>query len=243
MACLVKNRLLELLCLMAGLVSTTLYGADDAPWQAAIARMPLIKPVTELNRTNCPDVLLRSFGSNNVVKALIFMPGATDEWFMPHWSKVSLTNANPSLLDAITALTNQTRLRATFRPPFLLLHTALDQLEPVIKIEDQATADKIKQTRFVPHVLFYDRDWDFIEPSLHKSLKTTMRPWRYTRDSWHFYRHSFSEWNLTGWEALEAVALAARTSCTIQHKKVVFQVDHRLPGLGAENIPVTKKSD
>ena len=191
--------------------------------------MPLSRPVTAITRSNCLDILLNSFRSNDVVKALIFMPGATDAWFIPHWSEVELADANPSLLDAINALTNHTRIRATFRPPFLLLYTDLDQLEPIVKIEDQATADKIKGTRYVSHVLFYDRDWDFVAPSLRKSLKTTMRPWRYTNDSWHFYRHSFSEWNLSGWEALEAVALAARTACTIQHKKVVFEVDHRLP--------------
>jgi len=191
--------------------------------------MPLGRRVSELNRTNCVDLLLRAFGSNQVVKALIFMPGATDEWYMPHSSRVALTNVNPSLLDAINALTSQTRIRVTFRPPFLLLHTGVDQLEPLIIVEDQPTADKIKGARFMTHALFNDRDWDFLAPYLRKTLKTTMRPWRYTTESWHFYRHSFAGWNLTGWEALEATALAARTTCTIHRKRVVFEADHRSP--------------
>ena len=52
------------------------------PWQDALARMPLGVPqngVIELNRTNCVPLMLDAFQSNGVVKALIFMPGATDE--------------------------------------------------------------------------------------------------------------------------------------------------------------------
>jgi len=223
------RRAFRLLALLIGFLPHLLRAADAPDWQAIASRMPLSRPVEAITRSNCLEILLNSFRSNDVVKALIFMPGATDEWFMPHDPRAPIASANPSLLDAINALTNNSRIHATFRPPFLLLHTDMDQLEPLIKIEDQVTADKIKNARYVPHVLFYDRDWDFVAPSLSKSLKTTMRPWRYTNDSWHFYRHSFSEWNLSGWEALEAFALAARTTCTIQHKKVVFEVDHRLP--------------
>jgi hypothetical protein len=198
-------------------------------WPAALSRMPLHAQVTQLTRTNCVDVLWGAFQSNGVAKALILMPGATDTWYMFQPAKVALTKTNPSLLDALTALTNQTPIRVTFRPPFLLLHTDVDLLEPVIKVEDQATAAKLKQARFVPHAVYNDRDWDFLQPILRKSLKTAMRPWRYSQDSWHFYRHSFAAWNLTGWEALEAAAMAAKTTCTVSRKKVVFEVDMRLP--------------
>ncbi len=222
----------KLVCALCLLMWLSPYGAhadDSNAWQAVVGRMPLNKRVSELNRSNILDVLLNSFGSNNVVKALIFMPGATDGWFFPKDSRVALTNGNSTLLDAINALTNQSPLRVTFRPPFLLVHTGLDQLEPVIIVADPATAEKIKKARYVPHAIFFDRDWDYIVPSLRKSLKTTMRPSRYTKDSWHFYRHSLSAWNLTGWEALEAATLAGRTYCTVEQKKAVFHVDHRLP--------------
>jgi len=191
--------------------------------------MPLGANVTQLTRTNCVGVFWRAFQSNGVVKALILMPGATDTWYMFQPAKVTLTADNPSLLDAITALTNQTRIRAAFRPPLLLLHTEVDLLEPVIKVEDPPTAAKLKQARFVPHAVYNDRDWDFLQPILRKRLKTAMRPWRYSKNSWHFYRHSFAAWDLTGWEALEAAALAAKTTCTVSRNKVVFEVDMRLP--------------
>ena len=221
-----------LLCLFLCLVHGAL--AAQESWPAALSRMPLGANVTQLTRTNCVDVLWRAFQSNGVVKALILMPGATDTWYMLRPARVALTNANPSLLDAIAALTNQTRLRATFRPPMLLLHTATDLLEPVLKVEDPQTAARLKQARFVPHAVYNDRDWDFLQPILRKTLKTAMRPWRYSMDSWHFYRHTFAAWNLTGWEALEVTAMAAKTTCTVSRNKVVFDLDLRLPAPHAE---------
>src|ERR1700760_589656 len=87
--------------------------AED-PWQMALSRMPLGTNVTELNRSNCVKIMLPAFQSNAVVKALIFMPGATDEFYMFRRARATLTNENPTLLDAVNALTNQTLIRATF---------------------------------------------------------------------------------------------------------------------------------
>ena len=83
--------------------------------------MPLAANGSVLNETNCVPLLLRSFRSNDVVKGIVFMPGATDEFFFFHKAKATLTNPSPTLLDAVSALTNQTEIRADFRPPLLLL--------------------------------------------------------------------------------------------------------------------------
>ncbi len=197
-------------------------------WPAALARMPLGTNVTQLNRTNCVDLMLRAFQSNQAVKALIFMPGATDEFYMFRRAKADLTNSVPSLLDAVRTLTNQTLIRVTFLPPLLLLHTDEDPLEPLVSIEHAPTADKIKQTRFVPHAVYNDRDWAVLQPVLKKKLKTSIRPLRYSYDAWHFYRHSFAAWDLTGWQALEAVALAGKTRLIVRKKEVVFECDTRV---------------
>jgi hypothetical protein len=183
--------------------------------------MPLQAGVTELSRTNCVDVMLRAFQSNAVVKALIFMPGATDEFYMFKRARAQLTNASPTLLDAVSALTNQTLIRVTFRAPFLLLHSDEDPLDTLITIESQSATEKLKGTRFVAHGVYNDRDWDFMQPILSDYLRADIRPWRYSRASWHFYRHSFSAWNLNGWEALEAVAFAGKTRFTVQRKSVL----------------------
>jgi hypothetical protein len=190
-------------------------------WQSPLSRMPLETGITELSRTNCVEVMLKAFQSNGVVKALIFMPGATDEFYMFKRARAQLTNTSPTLLDAVSALTNQTLIRVTFRQPFLLLHSDEDPLEPLITIESESAAEKLKRTRFVQHGIYNDRDWDYMQPILRDCVKADIQPWRYSRASWHFYRHSFAAWNLNGWEALETVALAGKTRFTIRRKSVV----------------------
>jgi hypothetical protein len=216
---------LRILCATLCLAPLAL-GAGET-WQSALSRMPLGTNVAQLNRTNCVGIMLRAFQSNDVVKALIFMPGATDEFYFFRRAKADLTESPASLLTAVGALTNQTLIRATFRPPLLLLHTTEDLLEPSITIKHQPTADKLKQARFVAHGVYNDRDWDYLQPILKTMLGTDMRPVRYSYDSWHFYRHSFTAWNLNGGEALEATALAGQTSFTVRRKQVVFELDTR----------------
>jgi hypothetical protein len=204
-------------CVVLLLGSFAVTGAEV--WEEALAHMPLTVAVPDLNRTNCVDLFLHAFQSNHVVKALVFMPGATDEFYMFRRAKAALTNNAPSLLDAINALRSQTLIRATFRPPLLLLHSDEDPLEPVIKSEQKSGTEKLKQLRFAPHALYNDRDWDHIQPVLKKWLKADVLPWRGSIQSWHFYRHSFAGWNLSGWEALEAVALAGKTTVTIRPRR------------------------
>ena len=132
-------------CLALWLLVFTCRAAET--WQAALGRMPLGTNVTQLNRTNCVGIMLGAFQSNDVVKAMVFMPGATDEFYFFRRAQADLTNSPASLLDAVSALTNQTLIRATFRPPLLLLHTDEDLLEPAIKVEHQPTADKLRQSR------------------------------------------------------------------------------------------------
>ena len=190
--------------------------------------MPLGAQPAELNRTNCVPLLLRAFQSNDTVKGLIFMPGATDEFYMFRRARAALTNQGSSLLDAVAALTNQTLIRVTFFPPLLLLHTDEDPVEPLIHVEHAATADKLQRSAFLPHVFYQDRDWDFVQPILKKRLRMDIRPWRHSYDSWHFYRHSFAAWGLTRWEALQAIALAGKTNFTVHRGRIIFEGDERV---------------
>lgn len=210
------------------LASSSAAFAVDGPWQSALSRMPLVANVAELNRTNCVGMMLHAFQSNDVVKALVFMPGATDEFYMFRRAKAMLTNDAPTLLDAVTALTNQTRIRITFRPPLLLLHSDEDPLEPLFEITHEPTAEKVRDALFVPHAIYDDRDWDFLLPILKKNYRVIFLPQLHTVDSFHFYRHSFAAWNLTGWEGLEAVSLAGKTRFRIEKKRVVFEGDERV---------------
>jgi hypothetical protein len=197
-------------------------------WQQTLAGMPLGAAPTELNRTNCVQTILSAYQSNNLVKALVFMPGATDEFYLFRRAKATLTNSHPTMLDAITALTNQTFIHATFRAPFLLLHTDEDPLEPANTIVDRTTAERLATKVKVDLLKCNDWDWDALEPVLKHALKLALRPWRYSTDSWHFYRHSFVACNLNGLEALELATLAGKSKFTLRRREAVFVVDPRV---------------
>jgi hypothetical protein len=199
--------------------------ADD--WQTALSRMPLITPATDLDRTNCVQLLLNSFQPNGTVKALIFMPGATDEVYFFRRVHVALNFPNPTLLEAVVALTNQTYIEADFHPPFLILHTTEDSLDVIGNIKNQSTAAKLHQEILSGRVVFNDADWDGVLGAIGKHMDIGLRPRPGSPDSWHFYRHSFAAGDLTDWEMLEALALAGKTTFTVNWLTADFVPDVR----------------
>jgi hypothetical protein len=215
---------------LLALLAAPLSLSAQTNWQEALAKMPLRQPVTELNRSNAVPVMLAAFQRNPAVKALIFMPGATDEFYFFRRARARLTNSAPTLLDAVAALTNQTHIRATPRPPFLLLHTAEDPLEPIAVVEDQKTADSIRGHKYDQAAVYDDLDWDHLHHLLGFYLNTNLLPKPMSHDSFHFFRHSFAEFDLNGWEALEAAALAGKTKFTVKKNKIVFEGDTRFLG-------------
>jgi hypothetical protein len=216
------------LAALAGLLAAAGPLAAQTTWQEEFAKMPLTEKAPELNRHNCVRVMLGSLQRNPAVKALIFMPGATDEFYFFHRARATLSNSAPTLLDAVSALTNQTYIRATLCPPFLLMRTDEDPTNPIIDIQDRRTADRLQKKHFEKHGLYNDRDWDFMQPILSFDLDTKMFPALHSHESHHFFRHSFAEFDLNGWDALRAVALAGKTGFIVQRKRVVFVGDTRL---------------
>ena len=196
-------------------------------WQDALSRMPLGTNVTELNRTNGIATMLNAFQSNSVVKALIFMPGAADDFVFYRRAHATLTNANPTLADAVVALTNQTYIQAEFRSPFLLLYTTEDSLGPISVIKNKSTAAKL-QARLVPgRMVFCDSNWDDTRPAVQKKLSVGVRPFANAPDSWHFWPNNFAAYGLTQWELLEAVALSGKTTFTAHWLTADFKLDTR----------------
>jgi hypothetical protein len=232
------------ICATGALAALPLFSAIAAraveSWQDALDSMPLPGGVVELNMTNCVETMLGGLQSNAIVKGLVFMPGATDELYFFRRAKAILKERAPTMLDGVNSLKDQTRIQTTFRSPLLLLHTAEDSLEPLIKAEREEMIEKLKAARFVKHGIYNDCDWDAIQPILRKELKMEILPARYSSDSWHFYRHSFTGWNLNGWEALQAVLLSGKTSCHIEKQGglslrrtvIVFEQDRRTPAIG-----------
>jgi len=227
-----------LLCGWLAAASSTAFSEET--WQSALSRMPLGATATELNRTNCVPLMLNAFQSNGVVKALVFMPGATDEIYFFRRAHAALTNAHPSLLDAVTVLTHQTYIQATFRPPFLLLHTTEDALDGSAFVKNESTAAKLRKKTVTGRIFFNDSDWDGVRGAVNKKLSVGLRPFSDTPDSWHFYRHNFVCAGVTEWELLEAIALADKTTFTVHWRTAEFKLDERkgvVPDLKNVRLP------
>jgi hypothetical protein len=202
--------------------------AGELSWPDALRTMPLGKNVALLNRSNCAEVLLTGFRSNAAVKALIFMPGATDELYFFRRVNVVVTNSDATLLDTIVAITNQSPLRVTVRENFLLLYSCEDVLDLDIKIQHTNTVEKLKAGKPLPHLLMLDRDWTQFLDATQKKIRPTLWPYRRTRESWHFYRHTFAGWSLTPWETLQAAAYSGKTKFTVVRNRVNFELDERV---------------
>jgi hypothetical protein len=236
----IAQRFIVSICLAAATTATA-----QETWQNALGRMPLGIPQSgtpELNRTNCVSLMLNAFQSNGVVKALIFMPGATDELYFFRRAHAALTNANPSLLDAVAALTNQTHIQAAFQPPLLLLHTTEDATNVIAIVKNKSTAAKLRQI-IVPGCMFFnDSDWDAVRASLKGKLGVGLRPFSNAPDSWHFYRHNFAACGVTEWQLLEAVALANKTTFTIHWLTADFCADtHNGTAPKLEKFPMSQE--
>jgi hypothetical protein len=230
----------SLLVVGAWLTAASASAPAQETWQDALSRMPLGAGATELNRANCVPLMLNAFQSNAVVKALIFMPGATDELYFFRRADAKLTNANPSLLDAVVALTNQTYIQATFQPPLLLLHTTADLLEAMAIIKNQSTAATLHQKAIPDRIVFMDAGWDDVRAVLNKKMSVGLRPFSNAPDSWHFFRHNFAACGVTEWEMLEAMALTDKTKFTVRWLTAGFELDRRsgvVPGADKLSAP------
>lgn len=215
------------LAVLVLLLATRVWAADES-WTEALRRMPLATNAPVLNHTNCAEILLTSFQSNATIKALIFMPGATDELYFFRRVQVTLPQTPASLLDAVTALTNQSPVRVTCRGPFVLLYSGEDVLELDYQIEHEGTLKKLQAGKPLPHLQAIDRDWTQLLGLIKKRIPATLLPYERTRGSWHFYRHTFAGWGLTPWETLQAAALAGKTKFTVVRGGVIFDVDPRV---------------
>jgi hypothetical protein len=219
------------------LVNFTPTQSSAVDWAEALRHMPLQAEASRLNRTNMVNVILSSFQADPVVKAVVFMPGATDELYLFKRAQADLTNTAPTLLDAVAAITNQTLIRATFHPPFLLLHSDEDPLSPFFEVSDENAAGMIRSREAKAHLLYEDKDWNHVQYDLRKTLKVDVFPDRYRTETYHFYRHSFAGWHLDGLEYLQAVSLAGKTTFEIEKKRIVFRGDTRIRKLPTLDRP------
>lgn len=205
--------------------------AAEQSWEQALRTMTLGANPPLLNRENCVRVLLNAFQSNQVVKALVILPGVLDDFYLINRDKPKLNISAQNLSEAVMALTNATELRATFRPPFLLLHLDRDLIEPELEVRHEKASARLRRDHHLEHALYRDRHWETIQPELKGRLRTAILPSAKSEDAWHFNRHNLAGWNLSDWEWLSALSLAGRTSLNVQERRIVFQVNTNVPRL------------
>lgn len=222
------HRATELLIGVAFLLGLLPAPAPAAPsaevnWPDAFAAMPLPSPAPRLNRDNAICVILEAFRSNALVKAIVVLPGVSDDFYLVNRDQPPLNLAATNLWQAVHALTNSTAVRATLRPPFLLLHLPNEHTQPAVIAGEDTLARKLKNPARLHRLACCDAHWETLQPELQKRLRTRLRPEARSEAAWHFERHNVSGWGLTGWELLLATAWAGGTEAVIADSHVSFQ--------------------
>jgi hypothetical protein len=191
--------------------------AED-PWRDALAKMPLGVRKVRMQKLEPVEALFGAFRSNEVVRAVVFMPGATDQLYFFKDRDLKF-EPKASLLDAVDALTAKGRIKATYQPPFLLMH-ANDETWA----KSPGNLPLRDGTVVLANGVFVDRSWERLLPEIQKVITFPILPEAESRDAWHFYRVCFKAWGLSEHELIEVVALSTKTEPKIRGKELVFEL-------------------
>jgi len=185
--------------------------------------MPLPGGMNPVERNNVVRRLLEGLQSNDVVKAIIVLPAVSDDLYLVNRDKPALNLRATNLWQALVTLTNATEIRATFRPPFLLIHRDDDALEPQFSVKDAGAVQRLKSESRMARALFCDAHWEKVRPILNKAMRPGIHPWSTSRNAWHFARHNLAAWGLNDWEMLVAVSLTGKSAFTVEKRRVTFE--------------------
>ena len=154
--------------------------------------------------------------------------------FIYRRARATLSNSAPTLLDAVMALTNQSYIRATFNPPFLVMHTAEDPAEPypllmtnTRRIESRRNISRNTAFTTTGTGITCSRFWILIW--IQKCCRAFI-----SHQSHHFFA-VLRDILFERVDALRAVALAGKTCFAVERKTVVFTGDTRVRRRGAPN--------
>lgn len=204
--------------------------AAAAQWESELGKMPLAGGTAELGRMDAIPRMLKSFQKNPAVKGLVFMPGATDEFYFFKRAKIKVAGSSPTLMDALVALTNQNPVLLKYEAPFVVVYTAEDPNPMLLEVKDEKTAAKLKNTGFAKEVKYSDKDWDTAYKSIRYNFNTRLEPAPKSHESNHFFRYHITAYELTNWEMMHALCLAGKTKVSVERNKVVFLSDPRIKG-------------
>jgi hypothetical protein len=209
-------------CLQLALLLIGLPGFLPAAetWPAALASIPIPAGAGELNRSNFISVVTAAFRARGPARAIVFLPGVTDDFYLVHRGEPLGLRAT-NVWDALAGLTNHSEVRLTFREPMVLVHLERDQREPVL-----TAANSVKerwQTARLPEGRFVDRGWASLQPELEKGLGRRIAPKSKAEAADHVSRINLVGSGLTDWEWLEAVSLASRTRVIVSRNRALFE--------------------
>lgn len=192
-------------------------------WQSHFANIPISTKNFRAHLTPPVEIILTNFQPTAEIRAVVLMPGAADRLYFYDWGEVTLPE-NPTLLDAITVLTNAADLRVFVAPPFLLIGRQSDDPSDPLSIAPGVSTEKLKlnEHKLRGRTYFLDRSYDRIVPRAEKISRLKMKPSRRSFASWHFYRLAFVGYDLTATEFLKAVGYGAKCSVVIDRKNATF---------------------
>jgi hypothetical protein len=196
--------------------------AED--WQAAFAKIPIRTQSFPVHLTPPVELILTNFQPTTEIRAVVLMPGAADRLYFYDWGEVMLPQS-PTLLDAITALTNKADLRIFVAPPFLLVARSYDDPCDPLSFAPEVRVDKLKldERKLPGRTYFMDRPYDRLVPQTEKLTRLRIKPSRTDAASWHFYRLALVGYDLSAKEFLQALAYGTKTTVQIDKRKAIFR--------------------
>jgi len=190
-------------------------------WIDALSRMPL-PPNTVLDRGNCIRGVLEAFQSNSTVRALVFLPAVSDDFYLVSRNKAQLNARPANLAEAIGALTNLTDVRASFQDGLLLLHLKGEPAEPAVAVKSERQAAKLKAASSIDRILWIDRHWDKVRPDLGSATKMRVVPGGGSKDAWHFARCNVAACNVSPWNLIVLTGLSSGARVSVESRRITF---------------------
>lgn len=195
--------------------------ASGQSWESALAQMALTKKGPFERETVIP-VCLESFRSNATVKALLFLPGVSDDFYLINRNKPKLAIPAATISEALIALTNATQIKVSYRAGFLLVHTARDRLDPQVIVKNRATAEQLAIMHSTQEFECVDLHWDALQSKLQTAFHMAIRPKAGSQSAWHFARHNLAAFGLTDGELIAALSTAGKTKVVIERNALSF---------------------
>jgi hypothetical protein len=197
--------------------------ANAQDWQSAFAKIPIHTTNFPAHLTPPVELILTNFQPTAEIRGIILMPGAADRLYFYDWGEITFP-PNPTLLDAIAALTNKADLRIYVAPPFLLIGMQYDHPDDPLTVAPGTNLPKLKldERKLQGRTFYLDRPYDRLVPQLQKSTRLRIKPSRSDAASWHFYRLAFIGYDLTAADLLRAIAYGTKTSVRIEGKRATF---------------------